>query len=143
MKKMLLVVLAVFAVSLVGYGQNASTSPNYKFSSVVLPDYLNKTKIVNKGAVAGIANSDSTASTTMKFIKDVTIMYPIAADTVLFGQYSLNSKIVVDTFFFGLTPATAGNPFVIPVNRVVDSTYFILRTSKGSKTATTYRSVAY
>lgn len=143
MKYIVLAILAVFALSSVGMAQT-STAANNRVGTVVLsPDYLNKTKVINKGAVAGIANSDSTASTTVKFVKQVSVMYPIAADTILIGQYSLNSKIVVDTFYFGLTPATAGNPFDININRLVDSTYFILRTSKGSKTVTTYRNTAY
>jgi hypothetical protein len=142
MKKMLFAMLSIFALSSVMYAQT-STAANVKVSYVVSADYLNKTKTINKGAVAGIANTDSTASTTIKFVKDVTVAYPIAADTILVGQFSLNSKIVLDTLFYGLVPATAGNPFTIPINRVIDSTYFMLRTAKGSKTNTTYRNTPY
>lgn len=142
MKKLLFVMLSIFALSSVMYAQT-STAANVKVSYVVSADYLNKIKTINKGAVAGIANTDSTASTTIKFVKDVVVSFPIAADTILIGQYSLNSKIVVDTLFFGLVPATAGNPFTISLNKVIDSTYYMLRTGKGSKTHTIYRSVPY
>jgi hypothetical protein len=141
-----LLMVIVFFASIISTAsaQTPSTSPNIKVTPVATLDYLNKTRTMNKGAVQGIKNTDSVAISTVKFVKEVVVAFPIAADTIFIGQGSNTWQAgKQDTIFFGLTPATATNPFVIPVGRVLDSTYYFTRTSKGSKLHTIYRSIPY
>lgn len=131
MKKLffLLLVIPVMAFS------QASTSPNIAPGArVIEQSSFNKTK-----AITG-ATTDTTAKTTAKFLVDIAVTFPIAADSIRVYE-TTNTGSLDDAYI--LVPATASNPFVIPINKVVDSTYVVVSIKKTSKVFLHYRTTPY
>jgi len=134
MKYALVFVLLVIPV--IVFSQASATANVNPRSRLVSPDSYNR---VYPKALSAAAY-DTLAKTTCGYLVGVSIDQPIANDTVVVSQLTASSGAVL---LWARVPATAANPFYLPVGQVIDSTYVQLYSVKGGRFRLIYRTSGY